>query len=68
MSTPAVEAGEYVMVIASRNEVVDAALEAFAAATGNMGEAVNFFEHIDDGTGSEIGGGMAPMLPLGMDD
>ena len=56
------------MIIASRNKVVDAALEAFAAATGNMGEAVNFFEHIDDGTGSEIGGGMAPMLPLGMDD
>jgi len=56
------------MIVASRNEVVDSVLEAFAAAMGNMGEAVKFFEHVDDGTGDVIGGGMAPMLPIGKDD
>ena len=67
-SALAVEAGEYVMIVASRNEVVDAVLEAFTAAAGNTGEADKFFEHIDDGTGDVIGGGMAPMLPIGRDD
>jgi len=67
-SVVAIDSGEYVMIVASHNDVVDAALEAFEAAAGKTGDSIKFFEHIDDGTGSEIGGGMAPMLPIGKDD
>jgi len=67
-SVVAIDSGEYVMIVASHNDVVDAALEAFEAAAGKTGESIKFFEHIDDGTGNEIGGGMAPMLPIGKDD
>jgi len=57
------------MIVASRNEVVDATLGTFEAATGNTGEALTFFEHSEDGFGGEMGGGMAPMLPMiGTDD
>jgi len=67
-SAVAIDSGVYVLVIASRNETVDSVVEAFIAAAGNTGDAVKFFEHIDDGTGDvEHGGGMAPMLPLGKD-
>lgn len=66
-SVATVESGEYVMIVASRNEVVDAALEAFAAAAGNMGDVNRFFEHIDDGSNSGMGG-MAPLLPVGRVD
>jgi len=63
-----IESGEYVMIVASRNEVVDATLGAFEAAAGNTGDALTFFEHSDDGFGGGMGGGMAPMLPVGNDD
>ena len=68
-SAVAIDSGVYVLIVASRNEVVDPVVEAFIAAAGNTGSAVRFFEHIDDGTGGvEMGGGMAPMLPIGKDD
>ena len=61
-SAVAIDSGEYVMIVASRNEVVNAALEAFEAAAGTTGNAIQFFEGIDDGSGSEFGG-MALMPP-----
>ena len=68
-SAVTIDSGVYILIVASRNEVVDPVVEAFIAAAGNTGNAVKFFEHIDDGTGDvEIGGGMAPMLPIGKDD
>ena len=68
-SAVAIDSGVYVLIIASRNEVVDPVVEAFIAVAGNTGDAAKFFEHIDDGTGDiEIGGGMAPMLPIGKDN
>ena len=67
-SAVVIESGEYVMIVASRNEVVGATLGAFEAAAGNTGDALTFFEHSEDGFGGEMGGGMAPMLPIGKDD
>jgi hypothetical protein len=62
-SVAAISSGEYVMIVASRNEVVDATLEAFGSAAGNTSGAVRFFEHIDDGEGDVMTGGMMP-LPM----
>jgi len=67
-SVVAVDSGEYVMIVASRNEVVDAVLAAFITAAGTTGDVVKFFEFVDDGSGNGLGGGMAPMLPIGKDD
>jgi len=63
-SAVVVTSGEYVMIVASQNSVVDAALEAFSAAAGTTGDVVRLFEHIDDGTGDVNFGGM-PLLPIG---
>ena len=67
-SAVVINSGEYVMIIASRNEVVGAAIEAFIAAAGQTGDAIRFFENIDDSTGGVVGGGMAPMLPIEIGD
>jgi len=40
----AVEAGRYVLLVASYNEVVDAAVEYFRSAAGSIGEVNVFFE------------------------
>ena len=61
----AVESGEYVLIVASYNEVVDAAIEAFREAAGTIGTVNTFFEHAGGDGGVEVGGGggMAP-LPI----
>ena len=64
-SAVAVNSGEYVMIVASQNDVVDAALAAFTAAAGSTGDVIRFFEHIDDGTGDIDLGGAMPLLPIG---
>jgi len=57
-SAVVIGSGEYVMIAVSNNEVVDAALAAFEAAAGNVSEPVRFFEHIDNGSDIDVGGGM----------
>jgi len=48
-----VESGSYVLLIAARSEVVDAAITAFRSAAGNIGDVNRFWEH----AGGEIEGG-----------
>jgi len=62
-SAVVIESGEYVLIAASYNEVVDAVLGAFTAAAGNFGKTVKFFEQIDDGSDIGTGGGMG-LLPI----
>jgi hypothetical protein len=51
-----VESGNYVLLVASTSDVVDAALSVFEAAAGNIGNVNTFWEFADDGTG-DLGGG-----------
>ena len=41
----AIESGSYVLLVASRNDIVDAALEVFRGMAGSCGNADVFFEH-----------------------
>ena len=63
-----VDSGVYVLIVASYNNVVDAALAAFEAEAGNVGEVVTFWDFADHGGdlgGIEGGfGGLEP-LPIG---
>jgi len=60
----AVDSGEYVLLIAAKKEVADAAIDAFRAAAGTVGEVITFWEHEgDDGGGAGIGGAMP--APIG---
>jgi len=59
-----VESGEYVLLAASRAEVVEAAIDAFRDEAGTIGTVVTFFEHEggDDGGGGGFAGpGGAPI-------
>jgi len=59
----AVDSGAYVLIVASYNDVVDAAIAAFKADAGTTGDVITFWEHSGDAGDIEIGG-MAP-LPIG---
>jgi len=59
-----VEAGEYVLLVAAKADVVEAAIEAFRNEAGTIGTVVTFFEHegLGEGEGGGFGGpGGAPI-------
>lgn len=56
-----VESGNYVLLIASRKDVVETAVQVFTEMAGSIGTVDIFYEHTGDAGG---GGGMAP-LPIG---
>ena len=43
----AIASGDYVLIIASREDIVDAGLDAFKKMAGNVGETVLIYEHIE---------------------
>jgi hypothetical protein len=54
----AVESGSYVLLVASTNDIADAALNAFEAAAGGIGSVNVFWEFADgDGMTGDFGGG-----------
>ena len=63
----AVESGEYVLLVASENAVVDEAMKAFEKLAGSIGTVNNFWEHTEgDAGGGGFGGGGFPIgdLPI----
>jgi len=63
----AVDSGAYVLLAASYNEVVEAALDSFEAAAGNVGEVITFWEFSGgELQGGDFGGGMGGLAPLNM--
>jgi len=61
----AVDSGVYVLLVASENEVVDAAIKAFEKLAGSIGSVNNFWEHTDGDLGGDIGGGIGGGFPIG---
>jgi len=61
----AVNSGEYVLIVASHTNVVDAALADFQEQAGNVGDVIAFWEFADNGA---VGGGDLGMItPLSLE-
>ena len=63
----AVDSGEYVLLVASYNEVVDAVLETFEAAAGNVGDVITFWEFAGGETDNGGFGGGMDLMPMDLE-